>query len=173
MLSKLYNGLLAEGKLMSFWVDGMEWVTGGDSEKRMELLKDYWGDFSRDTADLLDGYELFAIDAGGNPWLEEKTTGRAAFFPHDSTTPYPEPQYRSVEAAVMSQILKFAAEELEYLDMDEREVREVLNTSAEACEKYFPREWTDELRHLAEKPFEDDLLISDEELRGILAKLGL
>lgn len=174
MHSELYHGLLAEGKLYNaadkdkyFWVDGMEWLSPDEAAARMKLLKEYWFGIDKVFSEALDGYALFAIDAGGNPWLADEKSGRASILPYDSPQPFPRHEYNSVEAAVFVRLLNYAAESIEYLDMSETELREYLVSSADICEKYFPPEWTAELRRIAELPFDNGSLLSDEQVKQI------
>ena len=174
MHSELYHGLLAEGRLYNatdkakfFWVDGMEWLSPDEAAERMKLLKEYWLEKDKEFSEALDGYALFAIDAGGDPWLVDEKSGRASLLPYDSGSSFPKHEYNSIEAAVFVRLLRYAAENIEYLDMDENELREYFLESAEICEKYFPPEWTAELRRIASLPLDDGAFLTDEQVKQI------
>ncbi len=174
MRSELYNGLLAEGRLdpaggkdKYFWVDGMEWLSPDEAAIRKVSLQEYWREVDEVFAEALEGYELYAINAAGDPWLEDKKSGRTSFLPYDSPQPFPRHEYNSVEAAVFVRLLNYAAESIEYLDMSEEELRAYFVSSADICENYFPHGWIAELRRIAELPLENDSLLTDDRVKQI------
>ena len=174
MHSELYHGLLDEGRLYNaaekdkyFWVDGMEWLSPEESAKRMNLLKEYWAGIDKVFSEALDGYTLFAINAGGDPWLVDEKSGRTSLLSYDSGSSYPKHEYNSVEAAVFVRLLRYAAESIDDIGVTEEELRSYLKNSADVCEKYFPTEWTAELRRIADGTLENGSLLSDEKMKQI------
>ena len=174
MRSELYNGLLEDGRFHSWGQLENKWLTDridllepGVSQKRMLLLKEQWRGIDEVFSKALDGYEVFAQDKDGGLWLEDKKSGRTEYHSSDNKTPFPDPEYNSVEAAVFVRLLKYASKSADELGIASEKIRDELNEVTDLCEKYFPSEWTAELRRIAQKPFMNGSLLSDEQVRQI------